>query len=90
MKLSCCLIYCLLLSSIYSCSDRKIDNKAEVLGKCTLINSMGEIVGEPIQRVDIRGEHQLIYSLSNLANGIYIVNFRSGFYTKNECIMYVR
>ncbi|MBK7986457.1 MAG: hypothetical protein IPK11_05990 [Ignavibacteria bacterium] len=63
-----------------------LDGKTE----CTLINSMGEIVGEPIQRVDIGGEHQLIYSLSNLANGIYIINFRSGFYTKNECIMYVR
>jgi hypothetical protein len=63
-----------------------LDGKTEF----RLINSMGEIVGEPIQRVDIGGEHQLIYSLSNLANGIYIVNFRSGFYTKNECIMYVR
>jgi hypothetical protein len=50
---------------------------------------MGEIVGEPIQRVDLGGEYQLIYSLSNLTNGIYIVNFRSGFYTKNESIMYV-
>jgi hypothetical protein len=63
-----------------------LDGKTEF----RLINSMGEIVGEPIQRVDIGGEHQLIYSLSNLANGIYIINFRSGFYTKNECIMYVR
>jgi hypothetical protein len=40
MKLSCCLIYCLLLSSIYSCSDRKIDNKAEVLGKKTLFDTI--------------------------------------------------
>ena len=69
-----------------------IDYTAGIDGysECILINSMGEQVGKPLQRVDREGNYRIQYSLENLSNGVYNIYFRSGFYTQKQCIIYVR